>query len=190
MGKPSTWDDEKTEKLIEMHKENKLSTKEMGVILGYSKNAIIGKLFRLGLTDSSLNRKGNMHKTDNKNKPEKKEKSVEVKKLTKLEESAMHNLSLEDFYNKDPYVFRQVKYEKGKVNIEHIEYNMCAWPYGDEKFTFCGEKVVKDKVYCEEHMKEAYLKIVKGDRRKASDIFTKADLDSLNESLLEEEFSE
>jgi hypothetical protein len=67
---------------------------------------------------------------------------------------------------------------------------MCAWPYGDEKFTFCGEKVVKDKVYCEEHMKEAYLKIVKGDRRKASDIFTKADLDSLNESLLEEEFSE
>jgi hypothetical protein len=54
MGKPSTWDDEKTEKLIEMHKENKLSTKEMGVILGYSKNAIIGKLFRLGLTDSSF----------------------------------------------------------------------------------------------------------------------------------------
>jgi hypothetical protein len=190
MGKPSTWDDEKTEKLIEMHKENKLSTKEMGVILGYSKNAIIGKLFRLGLTDSSLNRKGNIQKTDNKNKTEKKEKSVAVKKLTKVEESEMNNLSLEDFYTKDPYVFRQVKYEKGKVNIEHIEYNMCAWPYGDEKFTFCGEKVVKDKVYCEEHMKEAYLKIVKGDRRKASDIFTKADLDSLNESLLEEEFSE
>lgn len=36
----------------------------------------------------------------------------------------------------------------------------CKWPYGDPKdrdFGFCGQPVVEEKPYCEEHCQKAYL---------------------------------
>ena len=51
MNKNSTWSDpKKTEQLLELHKQQPpLTCREMGVILGVSRNAVIGRRYRLGL---------------------------------------------------------------------------------------------------------------------------------------------
>jgi hypothetical protein len=107
LGKPSTWDNAKIEKLKEMHKENKLSAKEMGVILGYSKNAVIGKLFRLGLCESKLQYKNDIAKTEIYHKEEKIKNYEESVELNKIEKSAI--------------------YEKGKDNYTNIVKGVLLW---------------------------------------------------------------
>ena len=107
MGKPSTWNNAKIAKLKEMHKENKLSAKEMGVILGYSKNAVIGKLFRLGLCESKLQYKNDIAKTEIYHKEEKIKNYEESVELNKIEKSAI--------------------YEKGKDNYTNIVKGVLLW---------------------------------------------------------------
>mgnify|MGYP005803880397 CR=1 FL=1 len=49
MSRHSKWDDELIEKLKELYNEKKYSTKQIGDMLGFSKNAIVGKIHRLEL---------------------------------------------------------------------------------------------------------------------------------------------
>jgi len=49
MSRHSKWDDELINKLKELYNEKKYSTKQIGDMLGFSKNAIVGKIHRLEL---------------------------------------------------------------------------------------------------------------------------------------------
>lgn len=123
MGKPSTWDNAKTEKLKEMHKENKLSAKEMGIILGYSKNAIIGKLFRLGLCESKLQYKNRSSKLENYNKIETIEDYDKSKELIETKEIDFNQVYCGNFEND----LGKIKYEKGKGNHKNIVKGVLLW---------------------------------------------------------------
>lgn len=49
MSRQSNWNDELIEKLKQLYNEKKYSTKQIGDMLGFSKNAIVGKIHRLEL---------------------------------------------------------------------------------------------------------------------------------------------
>lgn len=156
----SSWTQEDVDKLIKLATENlksdkKLSATDMGKILGKSKNAIVGKIHRLGLAriaqHSSQQREGE-------------ETSPNGKRKT---DSPLESATQEGLYE-----------------LHQIDDTMCVWPCGGDepverdedgvtitpnpedaaaaplKITFCGRKVVprSGKFYCEEHFKKAYLR--------------------------------
>ena len=160
-----------------------LSTAEMGKKLGMSKNAVVGKLNRLG-----WNVKPGEPEPKTRGKA-KKETKVSTKKALK---SAVSTKAIE----KKPRVWgrkpKEAKTEtpvKQKVAVKekivvktaskktkkdlalhelliqhalqmaNLKPNQCRWPIGDpdsENFHFCGETVFAGKPYCYEHCRQAY----------------------------------
>jgi len=137
-----------------------LSTSEIGKKLGLSKNAVVGKIHRLGwsvqVNDADTRAKRGAKKAAAKKEtkcatkatktPAKKKISVTAKpkKVTvrSAKESAVHQ--------------RMVQHALEMANLKP---DQCRWPIGDpdsEGFHFCGAPVFVGKPYCYEHCKQAY----------------------------------
>lgn len=131
MAKSSNWNDDLIKQLIDLYNQDKYSTKQIGEMLGFSKNAIVGKIHRLELNKS---------KKDN----------------------AVVNEDIEDKVAEKETKNAAMENKEGLYKLEEININMCVWPFGEEDyFTFCGNKVLLGKPYCQEHFEKAYLKFNK-----------------------------
>lgn len=163
------WTDEMVEQLREMWKQG-LTTGEIGKRLGVSKNSIVGKVHRLGLSgrpspikkkDTSETTPTNIDvsetpvktsspKTEKKiGKPDKKaeEKELPIFSEEKIETSALSHHS-----------------HNGNTSLTDLDNHTCRWPIGDpkdENFHFCGKKVRIGQTYCDEHANIAYVKAIK-----------------------------
>lgn len=106
--------------------DKKLSTREMGLRLGRSKNAVIGRANRLGLAARA------------KSRPPKPVND-------KPKRPAYYN------WNKRAEIAGKI-YGSGKPLID-LEHDECRWPVGDIEngITFCAAKIKPGKPYCEKH---------------------------------------
>ncbi len=172
------WTDEMVEDLKKMWKEG-LTTGEIGRRLNVSKNSIVGKVHRLGLSGrpSPIKKKDGSKPTPSAPKTAKpsaeKNKNSAPKKATpakepsvapvmtpaapKIEvhkkESASSSFSAADIRHK-PHHY-------GNLPLTELDNHTCRWPVGDPKdanFHFCGKKVRLGQTYCEEHAAIAYVK--------------------------------
>ncbi len=172
----TSWDNATLKKLKSLVGKG-LSTAEIGKKLGVSKNAVVGKLNRLG-----WNPKAGGVDVKTEIKPVKTPKSA---KKTVVETSVKKDVSkpvvkttvkkvAEKKSAQEPAP--EVKADtKTKVStkslaahqriIQHplglanLKKDQCRWPIGDpdsEDFHFCGKKVFAGKPYCFEHCKQAY----------------------------------
>ncbi len=162
-----------------------LSTSEIGKRLGMSKNAIVGKLNRLGWNAKAGGANAAALPDA---KPAKAKKTAEVTKkaaATKKTESvkkvvdkapkktnAKAKTVVKKETEKKPVVKEVAEPKKTAKDlavhqriIQHslelasLKPNQCRWPIGDpdsEHFHFCGETVFVGKPYCYEHCKQAY----------------------------------
>lgn len=110
--------------------EKGLSISQIGEELGVSRNAIAGKVHRLGLPkrQSPISTKA-------------KAKSATATKV-KVEIAEPENLPLK-------LALRNINWSRSR----------CSWPIGDPKstaFNFCGDEVVVGKPYCNDHCFDAY----------------------------------
>lgn len=162
------WTDEMVDQLRAMWAEG-LTTGEIGKRLGVSKNSIVGKVHRLGLSGrpSPIKRK-------NEDAPEpavadKKNTTVKAKEKEKEEIKPQKN-KIEKTHQ-EPEIKIDIKtMEKettpsqkhpGKVLLTDLDNHTCRWPIGDpkdENFHFCGKKVRIGQTYCDEHANIAYVK--------------------------------
>ncbi|MCQ2582159.1 MAG: GcrA family cell cycle regulator [Alphaproteobacteria bacterium] len=160
-----------------------MSTAEIGRKLGMSKNAVVGKLNRLGWNAKAVaepakkTSKVETKKTTPKAsvkapvKPTAKTKSkTPVAKTTKTVAKAPKKTAVKEVVKKEP----APKTASKKTNkdlavhqriIQHslemanLKPNQCRWPIGDpdsEHFHFCGATVFAGKPYCYEHCRQAY----------------------------------
>ncbi len=128
MAETQQWTEERLEKLKKLWDEG-LSISQIGEKLGVSRNAIAGKVHRLGLKkrQSPISNKG-------KTKAPQKKEPVQV--------AMPENLPLK-------LALRKINWSRSK----------CSWPIGDPKttsFKFCGDEVVAGKPYCNTHCFDAY----------------------------------
>ena len=133
------WTEQMVEDLRKMWKEG-LTTGEIGKRLGVSKNSIVGKVHRLGLSS-----KAEKITSDESNK-----KAEAVKESKKEEHFISTKIESKPQVRKD-----------GKVMLTSLDNHTCRWPIGDpkdENFHFCGKKVRLGQTYCEEHAALAYVK--------------------------------
>lgn len=171
------WTDEMVDQLREMWKQG-LTTGEIGKRLGVSKNSIVGKVHRLGLSgrpspikkkeSSSTDETPAVVSTDNipeKAVPQnKKEKKISIKKVQPEPEPAPVVIEEVDEKIVELSVSNTKKSTNGKTMLTDLDNHTCRWPIGDpkdENFHFCGKKVRIGQTYCDEHAAIAYVKAAK-----------------------------
>ena len=131
-------------KILIAHWEEGLPTSEIGRRLGVTKNAVVGKVHRLGLKK----RQSPIRTSSNTSAQPKKAKAVAKPQA--------------------PTAVPKAKAPTGDVvSLEELTSSMCCWPEGEpgtENFYFCGEAALSEKPYCEAHCARAYVKVSKDKR--------------------------
>jgi len=159
-----------------------LSTAEIGKKIGMSKNAVVGKLNRLGWNSKATEteaKKTTKTKKEPKTPAKKAVKAVSVKKVVekksktpapKVKEVKPVKLKA-DTTVKEKIVVKTASKKTKKdlalhelliqhaLQMANLKPNQCRWPIGDpdsDNFHFCGETVFSGKPYCYEHCRQAY----------------------------------
>jgi len=148
-----SWTEEKVAKLKELWGSGKTASQIAEIIGGVSRNAVIGKSFRLNLSAKIKTRKASSNKEfENLNQEN-------IKTGRRGRKSKFKSLIIEkDFEPENP------------KQLEELDENSCKWPIGhpDEKgFYFCGRSSLKDFSYCKLHLLYAYQP--KGKKEEVSD---------------------
>lgn len=153
-----------------------LSTSEIGKRLGMSKNAVVGKLNRLGwnskaggvvaesaTTTTKKTASGRGTKKTSSVASAKNARSTSKKPTTKAgargagATGAKKTTSGGRTLNKTLAMHQRII--QHSLEMANLKPNQCRWPIGDpdsENFHFCGAPVFVGKPYCYEHCKQAY----------------------------------
>jgi|TARA_B100000886_G_scaffold39121_1_gene24204 GcrA cell cycle regulator len=138
------WDDNNVAKLRELWDQG-LPTAQIGKLLGFTKNAVVGKAHRIGLERRPSPIRRTAVKPDRK-----KARSPVMPKLNF--ESKQETLT----ENKEYSGFQPVVKNMFNSSIKRG----CEWPQGhpdESDFNFCGKDRFEDKPYCLEHCAVAYV---------------------------------
>ena len=138
------WDDNNVAKLRELWDQG-LPTAQIGKLLGFTKNAVVGKAHRIGLERRPSPIRRTAVKPDRK-----KARSPVMPKLNF--ESKQETLT----ENKEYSGFQLVIKNMFNSSIKRG----CEWPQGhpdESDFNFCGKDRFEDKPYCLEHCAVAYV---------------------------------
>ena len=137
-----SWNQQKVEDLKKLWNDG-VATSRIGEQLGFTKNAVIGKAFRLGLERRQNSRK-KISQPD----------SFSSTTLYRQTSSSSSSISVK----KEP-IRRREKFSFKKSIVGTGNFRSCQWPIGDpleEGFHYCGGQNIPTKPYCIEHFKKAY----------------------------------
>jgi len=139
-----TWTTERLE-LLKQHFESGLSCREIAAQIGVSRNAVIGKLTRLGLTRGPTNIEKQLQASTRERSP----KSVP---------RAQYRMLQAVYENGQPVIDAPIASER-PCSLLELSHERCRWPIstpGEEDFCFCGNTPLKGMPYCAGHTRLAY----------------------------------
>jgi GcrA cell cycle regulator len=151
-----SWNDERVELLKKLWSEGLSASQIAGRLGSVTRNAVIGKVHRLGLSGRATTSRMKTHRQRPRNTP--------VKKLAKPRFSNVGNSVVRTLFQGDaePYVppaEELVIPVAERKCIQSLLENHCRWPIGDpqeEDFHFCGKNKVTGLPYCEFHARRAF----------------------------------
>ena len=138
------WDENNVTKLRELWDQG-LPTAQIGKLLGFTKNAVVGKAHRIGLERRPSPIRRTSVKPDRK-----KARSPVMPKLN------FENTKEVESVSKEPLVFQPVVKNLLNTTLKRG----CEWPEGhpdEADFHFCGKDRFEDKPYCLDHCAVAYV---------------------------------
>ena len=139
------WDDNNVSKLRELWDQG-LPTAQIGKLLGFTKNAVVGKAHRIGLERRPSPIRRTAVKPDRK-----KARSPIIPKL---------NFEVKKDEVKETPVHQQAFQPLVKNLFTKSVKRGCEWPEGhpdESDFKFCGKERFEDKPYCIDHCAIAYV---------------------------------
>jgi len=186
-----SWTDERVDVLKTMWGDGKSASQIAKELGGVTRNAVIGKVHRLGLS----NRASTTARPPVKEKPAPKEtaeaKPVVEEKPAKVEETApvrilpipprkpiikagqplppqpsANEVSAEALAN-----VKEIEKSARRLDLMELTERTCKWPVGDpatDEFWFCGHPVQQGKPYCEAHVAVAFQPMSSRRDRRAS----------------------
>ena len=137
-----SWNQQKVDDLKKLWDEG-VATSRIGEQLGFTKNAVIGKAFRLGLERRQNSRKKTSQPA-----------SFSSTTLYRETSSSSPSVTVKREPNR-----RREKFSFKKSIVGTGSFKSCQWPIGDpleEGFHYCGCQNIPTKPYCIEHYKKAY----------------------------------
>ena len=138
------WDDNNVAKLRDLWDQG-LPTAQIGKLLGFTKNAVVGKAHRIGLERRPSPIRRTAVKPDRK-----KARSPVMPKLN------FESTKEQEIVSKEPAVFQPVV----KNIFTAAPKRGCEWPEGhpdEADIRFCGKDRFEDKPYCLDHCAVAYV---------------------------------
>ncbi len=152
------WTDERVELLKKLWSEGLSASQIAGRIGGVSRNAVIGKVHRLGLSGRATTTRMKSHRA----RP--RMAQTTAKRPQKARFAQVGNPALRALYHPDvePYVpaEEELVIPMGeRKSIQSLAECHCRWPIGDPQhpdFHFCGKSKVAGLPYCEFHARRAY----------------------------------
>jgi hypothetical protein len=138
------WTDAACKRLEILWREGYIG-KDIAKVFGLSRNAVMGKLRRLGL----------LGLTDRPQNPPAKRLQPPRPRKPPVEK---HVDPGEKYFFKPPPVPERPIPEYGKLELFDLKRNSCRWPSdGDSApWTFCGRPVIAETSYCPEHHSRAH----------------------------------
>jgi len=148
------WNDENVVKLRELWDQG-LPTAQIGKLLGFTKNAVVGKAHRIGLERRPSPIRRTAIKPDRK----------------KARSPVTPKLNFETAINNNNYPSKESKSFQPKIKnlFSPIAKRGCEWPVGhpdETDFHFCNKERFEDKPYCIDHCTVAYVFPEKEDSEK------------------------
>jgi GcrA cell cycle regulator len=186
-----SWTDDRVEVLKTMWGDGKSASQIAKELGGVTRNAVIGKVHRLGLS----NRATTTAKPTTKEKPAAKEAAKPTAKAKKPEPAPEAeppakpvNLPLRrpiikagqplppqpsanEISAEALATVKEVEKTAKQLNLMELTERVCKWPVGDpatENFWFCGHPVQQGKPYCEAHVAVAFQPMSSRRDRRAS----------------------
>lgn len=162
-----SWTDERVEKLKELWAEGQTASQIAKALGGVSRNAVIGKVHRLGLSNRTAAAKpaaADEPEPDATPKadsiPEQEPPvSEDSRPITEPEEEIEQTVAAEDDVNPLAALAAEVERSARKLSLLELNERTCKWPIGDpstDDFYFCGLPCEPEKPYCKAHVAVAY----------------------------------
>ncbi len=151
-----SWTDDRVELLKKLWTEGLSASQIAGRLGGVSRNAVIGKVHRLGLAGRA---------TTSRNKPARARPRIStMKRATRPRMAQLGNPALRALYQPegDRYVPPPEEINippEERVKLVDLTECSCRWPIGDpqtQEFGFCTNKKVAGLPYCEVHARRAF----------------------------------
>ena len=140
-----SWNDDNVARLRDLWDQG-LPTAQIGKLLGFTKNAVVGKAHRIGLETRPSPVRRTAAKPDRK-----KARSPITPKL---------NFEIPKEENKETQRLHEIFQPAVKNLVTNKNKRGCEWPDGhpDESgFKFCGQERFEEKPYCLDHCAVAYV---------------------------------
>jgi GcrA cell cycle regulator len=148
-----TWTDERVELLKKLWQDGLSASQIAGELGGITRNAVIGKVHRLGLSGRA--------KSPSSSAPRARKPRSHMMRVSRPSMRGNTALALaydlEPDYEPEP-VEQVIPMEQRRTLLELTE-DTCRWPIGDpstQDFYFCGGKSITTLPYCTHHSRVAY----------------------------------
>ncbi len=151
------WTDERVELLKKLWAEGLSASQIAGRLGGLTRNAVIGKVHRLGLSGRATNSRSSVPRARGNHVPG-------PSQGPSLTFGTCGNVALkpndgEEFVPSPAPIEELVIPLHERASIVTLKETMCRWPIGDpseESFHFCGRTKAGPMPYCEHHARLAY----------------------------------
>jgi GcrA cell cycle regulator len=155
------WTDERVEILKRLWQDGLSASQIAKQLGGVTRNAVIGKVHRLGLSGRATP-----------SKPARPAFKAPRPQRPAAAPSAPRRIAEPSVAAQPPAAVRYIDEAPGSATVLTLGAHMCKWPIGDpasESFTFCGRRA-SDGPYCSEHAQVAYQPSQTKKRTGASDL--------------------
>ena len=179
------WTDERIKQLRQLWSEGQSASKIAEKLGGVTRNAVIGKIHRLGLSNRSENsektiitkKRGRPPKVKNTDNFQKQTDDSKNKKFSQINSDKFDDLRVDGLGNDKNILpeatlasIAELEENAKKLNLMELTERTCKWPIGDpatENFWFCGHPSEQGKPYCSTHVSIAFQPISLKRERKA-----------------------
>lgn len=153
-----SWTDERVELLKKLWQEGLSASQIAGKLGGVTRNAVIGKVHRLGLAGRAPTSRQKVHR------PRRPAAATHKRLAAKPRFAQQGNAAFRALYQAEaePYLPQYEELDIPLAERKHIvtlEESHCRWPIGDPQladFHFCGKHKVAGLPYCEFHARRAF----------------------------------
>jgi GcrA cell cycle regulator len=151
-----TWNDERVDVLKKLWSDGLSASQIASRLGGVTRNAVIGKVHRLGLSGRATTSRMKSHRP--------RARTQATKRLAKPRLGDVGNSPFRKLYfaDSEPYVqpAEEVVIPMGERKyIQTLTDSSCRWPIGDPQqpeFHFCGKRKIPGLPYCEVHARRAF----------------------------------
>lgn len=149
------WTDDRVDLLKKLWAEGLSASQIAGRLGSVTRNAVIGKVHRLGLSGRATTSRMKSHRP---------RQRMASKRLAKSRYATIGNPALRALYNAETNVYLPPTEElvipvAERKSIQTLTEVTCRWPIGDPQnteFHFCGKNKVPGLPYCEFHARRAF----------------------------------